>query len=382
MIVGLNFLPVKYYGETEFWFASIKVFTIIGLLLLSFILFWGGGPEQHGILGFRYWKDPGATNTWLVDGATGKFVAFVGTLISSTFPFAFAPELLIFASGEMKSPEINLPKAAKRYIWRLIIFYIGSILAISIICPFTNPDLTGGGAGAKSSAFVAGINNAGIRGLGSVVNAAILTSAWSSGNSFLYMSSRALYSMAIADQAPALFKRCNRHGIPYFAVGAAALFTPLAYLNLGNSSSIVFQWFVNLTTISGFISWICCSITFLRFRAACKVQNQLSVPYRSIVQPYAAWITLVFFIVLALINGFNVFIGSEWSVSGFLTAYIGIPAFLSLYFGHKIIAGRSDPWALPTEAINLEQEYQPDTLAKDEKFDDRRGWRKWAARFT
>ena len=375
-------MPVKFYGETEFWFASIKVFTIIGLLLLSFILFWGGGPHQNGILGFRYWKDPGAANTWLVDGGIGRFVAFFGTLISSTFPFSFAPELLIFASGEMKSPEINLPRAAKRYIWRLLIFYICSIVAIGVICPYTDPNLTGGGAGAKSSAFVVGINNAGIHSLGSVVNAAILTSAWSSGNSFLYMSARALYSMAVAGHAPRVFRKCTKSGVPYYAVGAAALFTPLAYLNVGNSSSIVFQWFVNLTTISGFISWICCSITFLRFRAACRVQGQYDIPYHSIVQPWGAWITLVFFSLLSLINGFNVFISSQFTAAGFLTAYIGIPAFLLLYFGHKIIYGRSDPWALPAEAINLEQEYRPELLDDNEKFNDRRGWKKWADRLT
>lgn len=72
------------------WFASLKVFMMIGLLILSFILFWGGGPEQHGILGFHYWKDPGATNTYLEEGSKGTFLAFLETLVLSAFPFAFA----------------------------------------------------------------------------------------------------------------------------------------------------------------------------------------------------------------------------------------------------------------------------------------------------
>lgn len=188
--------------------------------------------------------------------------------------------------------------------------------------------------------------------------------------------------MAVAGHAPAVFKKCNKHGVPYYAVGAAALFTPLAYLNVGNSSSIVFQWFVNLTTISGFISWICCSITFLRFRAACKAQNQHDIPYRSIVQPYGAWIALVFFTLLALINGFNVFIKGQFTTAGFLTAYIGIPAFLGIFFGHKLLKGRSEPWALPAEAVNLEKEYHPEGLNEDEKFENRRGWKKWADKFV
>lgn len=383
VIVGLNFLPVKFYGESEFWFASIKVFTIIGLLLLSFILFWGGGPEQHGILGFHYWKDPGATSTWLVGGSVGTFVAFVGTLVLSAFPFTFAPELLIFTSGEMQHPRKNLPKAANRFILRLLVFYIGSVLAMGIICPFTDPALTAGGAGAKSSAFVVGINHAGIHGLGSVVNAAILTSAWSAGNAYLYMSSRALYSMAVAGQAPQVFRKCNKEGVPYVAVMACSIFAALAYLNCGSSSSIVFRWFVNITNTSGFISWICCCITYLRFRKACNVQGTPQLPYRSWTQPYGAWIAMFFFAILALINGFNVFFPGQFSTSSFLTAYIGIPAFLVIYLGHKILKGRSDPWYLPAHAIDIQegleqlQHEEPSTGSGEQQ-----GWRKWAENFT
>lgn len=82
VIVGLNCFPVKFYGETEFWFAGTKVVMIVGLLFLSFILFWGGGPS-HDRLGFRYWKDPGAANTYLKEGDTGRFLALLSTLVLS-----------------------------------------------------------------------------------------------------------------------------------------------------------------------------------------------------------------------------------------------------------------------------------------------------------
>ena len=383
MIVGLNFLPVKYYGETEFWFASIKVFTILGLLILSFVLFWGGGPGQHGVLGFHYWKDPGATGTWLVGGAAGKFVAFVGTFISSAFPFTFAPELLIFTSGEMQNPRRNLPKAAKRYIMRLLIFYIGSIIAMGVICPYTESALVGGGAGAKSSAFVVGINHAGIQGLGSVVNAAILTSAWSAGNAYLYMSSRALYSLAMAGQAPQVFKRCTKGGVPYAAVMACSIFATLAYLNCGRSSSLVFKWFVNITNTSGFISWICCCITYLRFRRAWDAGGQPQLPYHSHLQPYGAWFAMFFFAVLALINGFNVFFPGQFSASSFLTAYIGIPAFFVIYLGHKFWKGRADAWYYPVSEIDIQEGVEE--LQNEEspvKPGEKQGWRKWAQEFT
>ncbi|RFU26547.1 hypothetical protein B7463_g9791, partial [Scytalidium lignicola] len=352
VIVGLNLLPVAFYGETEFWFASLKVFLMLGLLILSFVLFWGGGPEQHGILGFHYWKDPGATNTWIKTGGTGTFIAFIGTIVASAFPFTFAPELLVTTGGEMKSPRRNLPKASNRYFFRLVFFYIGCVVAIGIICPYNDPRLTNGGVGAASSGFVVGIDSAGIKNLGSVVNAAVITSAWSSGNSFLYMSSRSLYSLAVAGNAPAIFKRCTKRGVPYVAVIASSLFCGLAYLNCSNSGATVFNWFVNLTNTSGFISWICCCIVYLRFRKACQVQGQTDLPYHSFIQPWGSYVSVVGFTILVLINGFDVFFPSRWSISSFMTAYVGIPAFLVIYFGHRIWFW-SEPWAMAPENVDL-----------------------------
>lgn len=195
----------------------------------------------------------------------------------------------------MKNPRRNLPIAAKRYIYRLIIFYIGSVLAIGVICSYKDTRLTDGGAGAKSAAFVVGISNAGIHGLQSVVNAVIILSAWSSGNSFLYISSRSLYSLAVAGNAPPIFKRCTKKGVPYVAVATSSLFMPLAYLNCGSSGSTVFTWFVNLTNTSGFLSWCCCCIVFLRFYKARRAQGLRDdqIPYHSRLQPYGAWIALV-----------------------------------------------------------------------------------------
>lgn len=95
VIVGLNFLPVAVYGETEFWFASTKVILMVGLLVLSFILFWGGVPSQPSRLGFRYWQDPGAANPVTLDGGIGLFISFWVTMINCVFPFVFAPELII-----------------------------------------------------------------------------------------------------------------------------------------------------------------------------------------------------------------------------------------------------------------------------------------------
>ncbi|NJR31327.1 amino acid permease [bacterium] len=351
VIVGLNFMPVRVYGETEFWFAGTKVILLIGLLFLGFILFWGGGPDQEGILGFRYWKDPGAANPHILEGSKGLFISFWETMVLSVFPFTFAPELLVVTGGEMESPRRNLPKASKRFFYRLIFFYVFGVLVIGVITRSDDPALTSGGKGAGSSPFVIGIKNAGIPVLDHIVNAVIVLSAWSSGNSFLYISSRSLYSLAVSGSAPRIFKTCSKKGVPYWAVFASSLFTGLAYLNVASSGSKVFNWFVNLVNTAGFISWICCAVTFLRFRKAVKAQNR-TVPYSSFIQPYGAYWALGWFSFLLLINGFTVFFPSEWDVSSFFTAYISVLIFLALYVGHRIVF-RHDRWFWLPEEVDL-----------------------------
>lgn len=353
VIVLLNYFPVGVYGETEFWFASIKIITLIGLLLLSFILFWGGGPNRQR-LGFHYWKDPGAMNPYLVTSNrdTGRFIGLLQCIVKSAIAFIFAPELIIVTAGEMESPRRNVPKAARRYIYRLVIFYLLGALAIGVICSSQDPALlTGNTDNASASPFVAAIQNAGIPVLRHIVNAAILTSAWSAGNSFLYMSSRSLYGLAVSGNAPSILKTCNRWGVPYIAVTVSSLFSLLSYLAISSGSYTVFNWLINFTNTSGFISWICCCIVYFRFSAAVKVQG-VEKPYKSRLQPYGVYVGLCMAVFLLLINGFTCFFPSNWSASNFFTAYIGIPAFVLLYVGHRVMFW-SDPWVWKSEDVDL-----------------------------
>ncbi|KAK2735001.1 hypothetical protein FQN57_001377 [Myotisia sp. PD_48] len=373
VIIALNLLPVRWYGEAEFWFAGIKVIMLLGLLMLSFILFWGGGPTRQR-LGFHYWMNPRAANEYIVKGNAGRFVALLQCIVLSSFAFLFAPELIIQTAGEMESPRWNIPRASRRFFYRLTFFYIFAALAISVTCPSDNSALTNGGAGAGSSPFVVAIKNAGIPVLDSIVNAVILTSAWSSGNSYLYMSSRALYSQAVAGNAPHIFKACNRYGLPYVALGASSLFSALSYLAVRNGSSVVFNWLVSLTNTSAFISWTCCCIIHFRFRKATAIQG-VEIPYKSHLQPWGARIAIFGFVFLTLINGFQNFFPQKWSVSGFFTSYIGIPAFLVLYFGHRLVY-RSDPWVWRAEDVDLQTGLE-EILAAEQPPKVHTGFLKW-----
>lgn len=154
------------------------------------------------------------------------------------------------------APRRNIPKAARRYVWRLALFYGLGSLSIGVIVPRTNPRLLNGDSNAAASPFVIGIQLAGIPVLNHIINAAILTSAWSAGNAFVYSGSRVLYSMALNGQAPWFFKWTTKRGVPWAAVAFTWAVGCLAFLNVSESGADVFAWFSNITTISGFIAWI------------------------------------------------------------------------------------------------------------------------------
>ncbi|KAF2682876.1 amino-acid permease inda1 [Lentithecium fluviatile CBS 122367] len=337
VILLLNIVAVGVFGEAEFWFASIKFITIMGLIILGFVIMLGGSPNDQGRLGFRYWNDPGAFKPYLVDGSTGRFLAYWTAFVRAGFAFITSPELIALAAGETIAPRRNIPKAARRFVWRLAIFYGFGSFIIGVIVPSNDDRLLSPTSNATASPFVIGIARAGIGGLNHVINAAVLTSAWSAGNAFLFSGSRVLYGMALSGDAPKIFGKTNRNGVPWVAVVATWSIGLLAYLNVSNTGAQVFTWFSNISTISGFIAWIVVMITYIRFRKALVHNNLLhTLPFKTPLQPYFVYFILGLIIVLTLTNGFQVFFPRNWSVSSFLAAYITIPIFLVLYIGHKI----------------------------------------------
>ncbi|KAI8631456.1 amino-acid permease inda1 [Xylariaceae sp. FL1651] len=348
VILLLNIVAVSWFGEAEFWFASVKLITILGLIILGIVLFFGGGPT-HDPLYFKNWQDPpGAFVPYLVGGNTGRFLAYWYAFARAGFSFITSPELIALSAGETVAPRRNIPKAARRFVWRLALFYGFGSLVIGVIVPNNDDHLLSAESNASASPFVIGIQRAGIPVLNHIINVAILTSAWSAGNAFCFSGSRVLYSMALNGQAPKWFSITSKRGVPYVSVLFTLAIASLAFLNVSNSGAVAFQWFSNISTISGFIAWIVVMVTYIRFRKAVEYQSMLdSLPFRTPLQPYATYAVLLLVVVLTLTNGFNVFFPSQWSVSSFLAAYITIPIFLVLYLGHKI-------WFRTSFAIKIE----------------------------
>lgn len=254
----LNIFAVAIYGEAEFIFASIKIITIIGLLILALIIDVGGVPGQHR-LGFQYWRNPGAMNAYIAAGATGRFLGLWSTLVNAAFSYG-GVEMVAVAAGEAEDPRRNIPKAVRRVFWRILFFYILGTLAIGVLVPSNDPHLLNaaknGAHNAAASPWVIAINRAGIKALPSIINAVILTSASSSANAFLYTGSRYLYALAQNRQAPRFFLKCSKAGVPVYCVLLTAAISLLTYMSCSSGSSTVFAWFQNLTTISTLFTWV------------------------------------------------------------------------------------------------------------------------------
>ena len=117
VVLCLNIFAVSIYGEAEFIFASIKIITIVGLLLMALVVDLGGGPT-HDRLGFRYWNHPGAMKAYIADGDKGRFLGWFSVLVNAAFSYG-GVEMVAVAAGEAENPRHNIPKAVRRVFWRV-----------------------------------------------------------------------------------------------------------------------------------------------------------------------------------------------------------------------------------------------------------------------
>ncbi|RXW18248.1 hypothetical protein EST38_g7619 [Candolleomyces aberdarensis] len=348
VVIAINLLGAGAYGEAEFIFASIKVITIVGLIILGIVLDLGGGPN-HDRLGFRYWKDPGVFVQFNgIEGATGRFLGWWAVMTQAAFSF-IGTEIVAIAAGEAKNPRRNLPRAIRRVYIRILLFYILGTFVIGLLVPSNHPGLDLADGTAASSPFVIAIQSAGIRALPSIINACLLTSAWSAASSDLYTSSRALYGLAGAGNAPKIFLRATKGGLPYVSVVFCALFSALAYMGLGSGSGRVFGWFANMTSVAGLMTWFGISFTYLRFYAGTKAQgiDRTKLPYYSKMQPYAAWYAMCFSLLICILSGWSVFLRGRWLTETFVTNYFPLALFPILYIGSRFYYRK--PLVKPTD---------------------------------
>ncbi|KAF1972491.1 hypothetical protein BU23DRAFT_555025 [Bimuria novae-zelandiae CBS 107.79] len=379
IIVCLNIFAVSIYGEAEFCFASIKIITILGLLLAGVVIWLGGAPDKDR-RGFRYWKE-GAMKEYIGTGNTGRFSGLWSTLVNAAFSYG-GVEMVAVAAGEATNPRKNIPKAIRRVFWRILFFYVLGSFVIGVCISSSDPQLTADNlSGAQKSPWVIACKNAGIPVLPHIVNAVILTSATSSGNAFLYTGSRYLFGVAQNGQAPKFLLKCSKNGVPYWCVGITAVFSLLTFMSLGTSANEVFLWFQNLVTIAQCFTWCSICLGYIGFHKALKAQgvDRNTLVFRSPFQPYTAWVTFFFFVLVILFNGFKPFTETKggWGpdqLTDFFTAYVTVLIFFLLYIFWKVL--KRQPLVKPASAdiwsgkAALDAEVWPEQIPRNfiEKF--------------
>lgn len=285
-----------------------------------------------------------AFKPYIMKGAAGNFLGFWSTMVIATFAY-LGTELVGVTVGEAQNPRKTIPRAIKLTFFRIVVFYVISVLLLGMVVKYDDKLLVfanGASTGANASPFVVAITIAGIKVLPDILNACILIFVFSASNSDLYIASRTLYGLASDGNAPAIFKRVDKRGVPIYALGFSACFALLAFMNVSDDSKTVFSYFVNLTTIFGILTWISILTTHLWFLRARKAQGipNSAMPYVAPFGIYGTYFALGFCILIALTKNFDVFVISlkgRFDYQTFITGYIGIPLYFILLFGHKFV---------------------------------------------
>ncbi|KAJ5170691.1 Amino acid/polyamine transporter I [Penicillium coprophilum] len=333
LLVISNMLLVSIYGELEFVFAMLKIALIVGVNILSICITSGAGPQGYP-MGFRFWRDPGPFVQFLgIGGSLGRFLGFWRVLSSAAYAFSNVENISV-AAAETQNPRHNIPKAAKRVFWRILIFYLITIFMMGLIVPSNDKGLLSNSGDAGASPFAIAATNVGIKVVPSIINAIVVTSAWSAA---MLVGTRTLYGLAQEGHAPKVFTRINRFGVPWISVAAVGSFLVLGYMTLSSAASLVFDWLQQLVSAASLVHWINIEVVYLRFFYGCKKQkiNRTELPWKSPFQPYAAWAALVSFSIILVTGGFYVFIEGNWSSQTFVSSYFNIPLICVLFFGYK-----------------------------------------------
>ena len=335
----LNAFTVRGFGESEFWFASIKVVTVIVFLALGLLM----------VLGILGGKSPGFTNF-----TTGNapfvhgFWGIMGVFMIAGFSFQ-GTEMIGIAAGETEDPEKNVPRATRAVFMRILLFYIGAIAVIAFLIPYTDPALLQGASADSDTAqgfteavtkspFTLLFERAGVAVAAGVMNAVILTSILSAGNSGMYVATRMLYSLAKEKKAPAIFARLTGHGVPIVALIATTLVGALCFATSRVGTGQVYVWLVNASGLAGFITWMGIAWSHYCFRRAYKAQGKdvADLPYKALFYPAGPIIALIMCAVVVVGQSLDVITG-EFSIMNFLAIYIGLLFFLALWGGHKLV---------------------------------------------
>ena len=277
-INGINLASVKSYGETEFWFALIKIAAVVAMILFGcYLLAFGHGGSQATVS--NLWNDGG----FFPHGITGLFIAL------SIIMFSFGGlELIGMTAAEASNPQKTIPKAVNQVITRILIFYIGSLLVLLSLYPWSK-------VAAGGSPFVMIFQQIGAETTAQVLNFVVLTAALSVYNSCVYANSRMLFGLAEQGNAPRALLKVDRRGVPVTATLLSALATfacvILNYLLPGEALGLL----MSLAVAAMVINWAMISLAHIKFRKAGGARKQA---FPSLWYPFSNWLCLAFMLMI------------------------------------------------------------------------------------
>ncbi|QOQ38359.1 amino acid permease [Trueperella pecoris] len=323
----INAISARTFGEGEFWFASIKVVTVLVFLVLGTLMIVGIMGQSPGTSNWTTGEAP------FVNGGWGILSVFM----VAGFSFQ-GTEMVGIAAGEAEDPDRTIPRAIRAVFWRILIFYIAAIAVIGFLIPYTDPSLLNPDGDIALSPFTLVFDRAGVAAAAAVMNAVILTSVLSAGTSGLYASTRMLYGLAKSGQAPRVFGTTTRRGIPMAAllattfVGAASFLTSL----IGDGGA--YTWLVNASGLAGFITWVGIAWSHFKFRRAYVAQGNdpADLPFRASFFPIGPMLALFMTLVVIIGQNTEALLG-QTNFTALASSYIGLPLFLALWLGHKLI---------------------------------------------
>ena len=330
LLVLLNALSARAYGEGEFWFALIKVVTVVVFLVLGVLIIFGimGGKSP----GFENWTKGEAP---FVDGGLGILAIFM----VAGFSFQ-GTELVAVAAGETENPEQTVPKAIRTIFWRILLFYIGTIAVIGFLVSYMDPNLLRNDeTDVAYSPFTLVFDRAGIAAAASVINAVILTSILSAGNSGLYASTRMLYALSRQGNAPAFLGRTNSRGVPVPALAVTAAIGAACFVSSLIGDGAAYTWLVSASGLAGFITWMGVAWSHYKFRKAFLAQGHSldELPYRAKWYPAGPLLAMAMCAIVIVGQSYEAFDAKEGlDVTTLLSSYIGLPLFLGVWAFHKI----------------------------------------------
>ncbi|AYN41094.1 amino acid permease [Streptomyces dangxiongensis] len=290
VLYGANLISVKLFGELEFWFSMVKVTAIIGMILIC-----------AGILtiGFSDAGDTASVSHLWNEG--GFFPHGVGSTLMTLqmVMFAFlAVELVGVTAGESKDPKTVLPKAINTVPWRIAVFYVGALIMILSVVPWTNfhPGV---------SPFVAAFQKMGLAAGAGIVNFVVLTAALSSCNSGMYSTGRMLRDLALNSQGPKAFTRLTSSGTPLVGTSvSAALMLVGVWINYQWPGK-AFDYVVSFATISGMWAWIVILFCQIRYRAKSDRGELPRSEFRAPGAPFTSWFALAFIGMVIVMMGID-----------------------------------------------------------------------------